>query len=255
MRRSDRLLEILEILQDGRLHRACDIAERLEVSLRTIYRDMDTLVATGAPIDGERGVGYLMRGAVFLPPLGVTLLELEALHLGMAIVGAAADPELQSAARSLQRKIEKVSDATDMAPKSWGVGVYPFAQAELGFVHMPIIRHAIRARERLEIVYEALDGSASIRVIRPLEATYWGRVWTLTAWCDLRYGFRAFRIDRIQECRATGVYFADEAGKTLAEYLAQVDAQMAAEKGYTGDQPKKSPDKTPGLSYLKKRED
>jgi predicted DNA-binding transcriptional regulator YafY len=237
MRRSDRLLEILEILQDGRLHRARDIAERLEVSLRTIYRDMDTLVATGAPIDGERGVGYLMRGAVFLPPLGVTLLELEALHLGMAIVGAAADPELQSAARSLQRKIEKVSDASAMAPKSWGVGVYPFAQAELGFVHMPLIRRAIREKEILEITYTALDGGTSTRCIRPLEAAYWGRVWTLTAWCDLRGGFRAFRIDRIQECSGTKARFADEAGKTLAEYLTLVDAQMAREKAATDDRP------------------
>ena len=101
MRRTDRLFEIIQILRDGKLHRAQDIAERLEVSTRTIYRDMDTLVASGVPVEGERGVGYMVREQISLPPLTLTPEELEALNLGMAIVAEAADPDLKAAALSL----------------------------------------------------------------------------------------------------------------------------------------------------------
>ncbi|PCH73585.1 MAG: transcriptional regulator, partial [Rhodobacteraceae bacterium] len=86
MRRTDRLFDIIQILRDGNLHRAQDIAERLEVSVRTIYRDMDTLTASGVPVQGERGVGYMALEAITLPPLTLTPAELEALNLGMAIV-------------------------------------------------------------------------------------------------------------------------------------------------------------------------
>ncbi|MGB3277759.1 MAG: YafY family protein [Pseudorhodobacter sp.] len=230
MRRSDRLSQIIEIIQDGRLHLARDIAEQLEVSVRTIYRDIDTLVASGIPIEGERGVGYLLREPVFLPPMNLSLVELEALHLGMAIVAQAADGELQSAAASLTRKIGKIATANGNAPKRWGFGVYPFAQAQLGFQHMPLIRKAIRAQEVLVIDYRALDEEVTTRNIRPLQTDYWGRVWTLSAWCDLRQDFRAFRIDRIARCRSTGACFVDEPGKTLQDYLVQVDARMAADK-------------------------
>jgi predicted DNA-binding transcriptional regulator YafY len=230
MRRSDRLSLIIEIIQDGRLHLARDIAEQLEVSVRTIYRDIDTLVASGIPIEGERGVGYLLREPVFLPPMNLSLVELEALHLGMAIVAQAADGELQSAAASLTRKIGKVASANGTAPKRWGFGVYPFAQAQLGFQHMPIIRKAIRAQEVLAINYRALDDKVTTRNIRPLQIDYWGRVWTLSAWCDMRQDFRAFRIDRITRCRSTGECFVDEPGKGLQDYLAQMDARTAAER-------------------------
>ncbi|NNF72520.1 MAG: HTH domain-containing protein, partial [Rhodobacteraceae bacterium] len=86
MRRTDRLFELIQILRDGRLHRATDMAEALGVSQRTIYRDMDTLIASGVPVEGERGVGYMMTAPITLPPLNLTMAELEALHLGMAVV-------------------------------------------------------------------------------------------------------------------------------------------------------------------------
>lgn len=228
MRRSDRLSQIIEIVQDGRLHLARDLAEKLEVSLRTIYRDIDTLVASGVPIEGARGVGYLLREPVFLPPMNLSLAELEALHLGMAIVAQAADTELQTAAAALTRKIGKVATARGKAPKDWGFGVYPFAQAQLGFQHMPTLRKAIRGRQALRIGYRALDGTPSTRSIRPLQIDYWGRVWTLSAWCELRAGFRAFRVDHITHCRPNGTHFTDEPGKRLQDYLAQIDAEMAA---------------------------
>ncbi len=219
MRRSDRLSEIIEIIRDGRLHLARDIAQALGVSVRTVYRDMDTLVASGVPLEGERGVGYLLREPVFLPPMTLSMVELEALHLGMAIVARAADEELQAASRTLLAKVAETASNRRNTPKSWGFGVYPLAQAQLGLKHMPKIRAAIRAGERLRISYHALDDTTTTRTVRPLQIEYWGQVWTLSTWCDLRDAFRAFRIDRISTCERTGQLFKPETGKTLQDYL------------------------------------
>ena len=226
MRRSDRLAEIIKIIQDGRLHVAQDIAERFGVSVRTIYRDFDTLVASGISVDGERGVGYILREPVFLPPMNLSFVELEALHLGMAIIAEAADLELQAAATSLTRKINKVATANGTIPKRWGFGVYPFAQAKIGFKHMPIIRNAISKQEKLKISYLSLGDLASTRIVRPLQIEYWGRVWTVTTWCEKRADFRAFRIDKIVTCILSGEQFNDEPGRNLEDYLAIVDADM-----------------------------
>lgn len=226
MRRSDRLSQIIEIVQDGRLHLARDIAERLDVSVRTIYRDFYTLVASGIPIDGERGVGYMLREPVYFPPMNLSLIELEALHLGMAIVAEAADAELQSASASLTKKVAKVATANGTVPKSWGFGVYPFEQARIGFEFMPTLRRAIQTRDKLKIEYVSLDDQTSTRLVWPLQNAYWGRVWTLTAWCESRNAFRSFRIDRITGCERAGVLFADVPGRTLEDYLEQVDAEM-----------------------------
>ncbi|SDZ40036.1 Predicted DNA-binding transcriptional regulator YafY, contains an HTH and WYL domains [Jannaschia faecimaris] len=230
MRRSERLAEIVEIVRDGRLHLARDIADALEVSLRTIYRDIDTLAASGVPIDGERGVGYILREPVFLPPMALSLIELEALSLGMAIVQEAADEELQSAARSLLGKVGDHASNRRRAPKSWGFGVYAFECAQEGFKHMPLLRRAIRDRMKLRIAYRSLTEQSSERVIRPLQADYWGRVWTCSAWCELRGGFRAFRIDRMLTVETTGKHFEPEPGKTIEDYLKHVDDQMERDR-------------------------
>lgn len=224
MRRTDRLFELIQLLRDGRLHRGKDLAEALGVSLRTLYRDMDTLIASGIPVEGERGLGYMMTAPITLPPLNLTLTELEALHLGLAVVSKAADEELQKAAASLSDKVDAVLPEDRSAPASgWGFAVYPFAEAARGFVHMAPIRAAIRSRRKLEIGYASLeDGTETIRVIRPLQMEYWGRVWTLTAWCELRNDFRVFRVDRIQTLDVLLDEFEEEPGKTLADYLETV---------------------------------
>ncbi len=220
MRRTDRLFDLLLILRDGRLHRAQDLADRLEVSLRTIYRDMDTLIASGVPIAGERGLGYMATAAITLPPLNLSLTELEALHLGMSIVGEAADDELKAAARSLSAKIDAVlPEDRRTPPTGWGFAVYPFADAARGFQHMPAIRGAIRARQKLRVTYRNDKGELTDRVIRPLQIEYWGRVWTATCWCELRGDFRVFRVDRIETLRVLPQLFIEEPGKTLADYL------------------------------------
>ena len=219
MRRTDRLFDIIQILRDGKLHRAQDMAARLEVSVRTIYRDMDTLVASGVPVEGERGVGYMITEAITLPPVSLTVQELEALNLGMAIVAEAADPDLKSAAESLADKIDAVLPTQVIAEAdAWKFAVYPFADAARGFAHMPILRAAIRARQKLRLTYTARDGAVTSRVVRPMHMEYWGRVWTLTAWCELRDNHRVFRVDLIETADALPELFADEPGKTLADY-------------------------------------
>ena len=219
MRRTDRLFEIIQILRDGNLHRAQDIAARLEVSVRTIYRDMDTLVASGVPVEGERGVGYMVREAITLPPVTLTVEELEALHLGMAIVGEAADPDLKRAAQSLASKVDAVLPTeTINEAEQWKFAGYPFANATRGFAHMSVLRAAIKARQKLRLSYCRLDGALTERVIRPLHMEYWGRVWTLTAWCELREGFRVFRVDLIETAAPLPELFVDEPGKRLQDY-------------------------------------
>lgn len=219
MRRTDRLFDIIQILRDGKLHRAQDIADRLEVSVRTIYRDMDTLVASGVPVEGERGVGYMVREQITLPPLNLTTAELEALNLGMAIVAEAADPDLKAAAELLAEKIDAVLPTQVVAEAdTWKFAVYPFADAARGLAHMAPLRAAIKTRQKLHLSYRRIDGTLTERTIRPLHMEYWGRVWTLTAWCELRNGFRVFRIDLIETVKPLPELFTDEPGKRLSDF-------------------------------------
>lgn len=219
MRRTDRLFDIIQTLRDGKLHRAQDIADALGVSVRTIYRDMDTLVASGVPVQGERGVGYVITQAVNLPPLTLTADELEALNLGIAIVAEAADDALKSAAQSLADKIDAVLPERSIAPAdTWKFAVYPFADTVRGFAQMPTLRAAIRARQKLRLTYHSKGDRITTRTIRPLHMEYWARVWTLTSWCELRNDFRVFRVDLVQSAEALPEMFVDEPGKTLADY-------------------------------------
>ena len=224
MRRTDRLFDLIQILRDGRLHRGRDLAEKLGVSLRTIYRDMDTLIASRIPVEGERGLGYMMTAPITLPPLNLTLQELEALHLGLAVVSKASDEEMQEAAASLSAKIDAVLPEDRAAPAAgWGFAVYPFAEAARGFAHMAPLRGAIRSKRKVEITYLDAEGARTTRRVRPLQMEYWGRVWTLTTWCELREDFRVFRVDRIETLDVTLDSFEDEPGRSLADYLASVE--------------------------------
>lgn len=226
MRRTDRLFDLILLLRDGRLHRAEDLARSLEVSVRTIYRDMETLQLSGVPVAGERGMGYMMTAPITLPPLNLTLVELEALHLGMAIVGEVADEELQKGAQTLSAKIDAVLPEDRSAPPTgWGFAVYPFKDAAGGFRFMPQLRTAIRSRQKLLITYATAEGTPSERVIRPLQMEYWGRVWTVSAWCELRGDFRVFRADRIRALKPLAELFVEEQGKSLADFLAQIKSE------------------------------
>ncbi len=218
MRRADRLYALMTRLKDGRLHRAEDLARALGVSLRTIYRDMDTLAGSGVPIEGERGRGFTARAMTTLPPLNLTDDELEALHLGLAAVGAADMDRISAAAESLSKKIEAVlPEDTGMAAKRFGFATYPFAEAAEGFRHMPAFRAAIRARQKLRVT---LTDEEAARDVRPLHLDYWGRIWTAVVWDETGGGFATFRIDRVRDLSPLPGLFVDEPGKRLQDYRA-----------------------------------
>lgn len=214
MRRADRLMQLVQLLRDHDLHRAEDLAKATQVSLRTIYRDMETLAASGVPIEGERGIGYRVTAAITLPPLNLTMTELEAIHLGLAAVGASGDAELAEAARTLSGKLDAVMPE-DRSRAPTGFAIYPFADAARGFQHLPMIRQAIRTRQKLDVV-----DAGKNRTIRPLQLDYWGRLWTCVVWCETSKGFAELRVDQLETVRLLPGLFVDEAGKSLADFKA-----------------------------------
>jgi predicted DNA-binding transcriptional regulator YafY len=214
MPRSDRLVEMIRILRDGRLHRAEDMAERLGVSARTVYRDMDRLIASGVPIEGRRGLGYRATAAVTLPPLNLTMTELEALHLGLAAVARAEDAELRAAALSLSGRIDAVLPEDRDRAGGWSFATPPLGDAVTGFRHMGSLRAAIRARQKLQVTMRDATGT---QVLRPLRLDYWGRVWTLTGWNESTRDFAELRVDRIAALKVLPQLFVDEPGRMLAD--------------------------------------
>jgi predicted DNA-binding transcriptional regulator YafY len=232
MRRADRLFELLQLFRGARLLTGQTIADRLRVHVRTVYRDIDALVANGVPIEGERGVGYVLREPIFLPPLTLTPRELEALHLGVALVDRMTDPELAAAARKLLVKIDSVLPSN--LPRSghdWGVAIYQRPQLARDGALLTQLRQAIRRKEKLSLGYTRLDGTTTQRVVRPLQVEFWGNVWTCTTWCEARADFRVFRLDRIGDCVPTGERFRVESGKRLADYLAGLFSSKPASAG------------------------
>ena len=214
MRRADRLMQLIQILRDGTLHKAADLAAATGVSLRSIYRDMETLAASGVPIEGERGIGYRVTAAITLPPLNLTMTEMEALHIGLSAVGESEDAELSSAAKALLAKLDAVTpEDRSRAPQGSGFAIYPFADAARGFQHLPVMRQAMRTRQKLEVVI----GGAT-RTVRPLQLDYWGRLWTCVVWCETSRGFDDLRVDQIDRLRVLPSLFVDEAGKSLKDY-------------------------------------
>ncbi|QPH54808.1 helix-turn-helix transcriptional regulator [Pontivivens ytuae] len=223
MRRTDRLFEILQLFRGGKLVLGREIAERLEVSLRTVYRDIDTLIASGIPIEGERGVGYILREPLFLPPLALTLEELRALNLGVEMLRQTSDRELTEAADRLLDKINAVAPSRMRELDALReISVYA-ARVVVATPLLSRLRSAIERREVVDIAYESLSGERSRRTIWPLQTEFWGRVWTCASWCELRGAFRVFRVDRIGTCTPTGRTYPDEEGRRYADYLAGLD--------------------------------
>ncbi|MCB2129390.1 MAG: HTH domain-containing protein [Rhodobacteraceae bacterium] len=217
MRRNDRLFELLRLLQDGRLHRGTDLARSLGVSTRTIWRDMATLADRGLPITGERGIGYVLRDPVTLPPVALTKDEFEVLRLGISLVGGAADPVLARASESLRAKIAAVSPA-DVSDTGADTFVFSSAEAAVAAPLLGLLRRA--AREHLTLALSYRDRPPAR--IRPLHLDYWGKVWTLTCWNESINDFSVFRVDLIKSLELDGGAFMPEAGKTVDDYLNRI---------------------------------
>lgn len=218
MRRADRLFEILQLLRGGRLRTARNLAEALEVSTRTIWRDIADLQKQNVPIDGERGVGYMLRDGYFLPPLALTPLEMEALVWGTRLVETYGDTMLAEAARELQIKIATVSGMNN--PEAFrGMAAFSPPAIHMARDWIGAIRLAIGERRKIVIGYRDLKEQLSNRTVRPLNLEFWGRVWTLTAWCEMRADFRVFRCDRIDTLDVLAEQYRDEPGKRFSDYV------------------------------------
>jgi predicted DNA-binding transcriptional regulator YafY len=201
MSRSERLLDLIQTL---RRHRrpvsGNQLAAEHAVSLRTIYRDIQTLVAQGAPIEGEAGIGYILQPGFTLPPLMFSSDEIEALLLGSGMVARAADPALAKAAQNALAKITAVLPANrGNEIEASGLLAGPIKPAVVDRVNLAPLRSAIRAEQKIWIAYHDQDGVATERRIWPITITYCARVRLLAAWCELRENYRHFRTDRIAE--------------------------------------------------------
>jgi predicted DNA-binding transcriptional regulator YafY len=220
VRRADRLFEIIQFMRRKEMARAKDLSEALEVSERTIYRDIQDLVASGVPIEGEAGVGYVLRAGFDLPPLMFKEQEIEALVLGARIVESWADAELAKAASDVIAKVEAViperlrsymANTALLAPEQHYMEPIAFDMAEL--------RRALRNRLKVQFQYRNALAEDSSRTVRPLCLAYFGPIWLLSAWCELRDDFRTFRLDRIDGFEVKGDRFQPENGKTLHDFL------------------------------------
>ena len=199
MPRAQRLLDLIQIL---RRHRrpvnGAALAEELGVSLRTLYRDIQTLNAQGAQIEGEAGIGYVLRPGFMLPPLMFSEEEIEALVLGSRWVARRADRPLRDAARNALAKIMAVlpEEMKDEAEGS-GLLVGPGAPIAAGDAQLTTIRQAMRSERKLRISYLGAKGERTRRVVWPIALGFFDRYRMVAAWCELRQGYRHFRTDRI----------------------------------------------------------
>jgi predicted DNA-binding transcriptional regulator YafY len=223
MRRADRLFEIIQMLRRKELVRARDLGAALEVSERTIYRDVQDLIASGVPIEGEAGVGYVLKAGFDLPPLMFKEQEIEALVLGARIVESWADAELAAAASDVIAKVQAViperlrgymANTALLAP--------PHHYMEPISFDLPQLRQALRKQLKVHFRYRNVSGAESERTVWPLSLAYYGPVWLLAAWCELRADFRSFRLDRMHGFRVEPDRFRAEAGKTLSDFLKRV---------------------------------
>ena len=224
MRRADRLFEIIQYLRTRRtVTTARRLADELEISERTVYRDIQDLMASGVPIDGEAGVGYVLRRGFDLPPLMFTRDEIAALVAGARWVQTWTDPQLGRAAAQALSKIETVAPAALRERMATTPLFMPGSDNAARVAHtLAPIRQAIDTQCKLALRYTREDGTTSERTVLPLGCFFWGSVWTLAAWCELRDDFRSFRLDRIGEIRVQVERFAAVSGRTLADYLRHV---------------------------------
>ena len=223
MRRADRLFHIVQLIRGRRLTTAAFLAERLEVSERTVYRDVADLQHQGVPIEGEAGVGYRLGAGFELPPLMFTQDEAKSLVASVRLAQTWLDPVL---AREAENALGKILSVLPAAVRTAAESLAIYApmtsmgdQARQTIQTLQVAREAVHARCKLRIGYRDMAGGTSERVVRPLGCFFWGKVWTMVAWCESRNDFRNFRIDRIESLAQLEHRFRDEPDKSLALFL------------------------------------
>ncbi len=224
MRRADRLFRLVQMLRSNRAITARQLAERLEVSERTIYRDMQDLSLSGIPVISEPGTGYRLMPGFRLPPLMFDEDEITALLLGARMIKVWTDQSLGKAAERVIEKVQTVlPESRQMEMDVEEILVPDFHVDTLVKERLMLLRSAIRTQQKTRMEYVRADGQSSARVVHPLGLFFWGRVWTLVGWCELRDDFRHFRLDRIRRLVQCTETFEIIAGRSLQDYLRRVD--------------------------------
>ena len=220
MRRADRLFHILQLIRGRRLTTAVFLSKRLDVSARTIYRDIAELQHQGVPIEGEAGVGYRLGAGFDLPPLMFTQEEAKALVASVRLAQQGLDPGLARDAEDALGKILSVLPAAArVAAESLAVYAPLVVVDGENQQRLQKLREAVQSRQKVQLLYRDPQDKTSQRTVRPLGCFFWGKVWTLGAWCEARHDFRSFRVDRIEQLQVLEGSFQQEAGKTLADFL------------------------------------
>ena len=219
MRRADRLFQIVQYLRGRRLTTAAQLAEWLQVSQRTVYRDIQDLERSGVPIEGEAGVGYRLRPEFDLPPLMFTYEEVEALVAGARMIGSWGSPQLKQAAELALAKIAAaLPEPRRIELERTRLYAMSYADPAVGDV-LDTLRHVIAGRVVTLLDYKDAAAKPSTRHVWPLGLYFWGHTWSLAAWCELRQDFRNFRLDRIAGAYSTERQYPDEAGRRLEDFV------------------------------------
>jgi len=222
MSRTERLFDLLQLLRSYKFPvTAARLAERLEVTVRTVYRDITTLQVIGAPVEGEAGLGYILRPGFLLPPLMFASEEIEALVLGARWVAGRGDPALAEAARNALARIravlpltlrEELEDAPLLVGPSTRPGVDPALIA---------IRRAIRQQRKVHLRYRSVEGKASERVVWPFALSFFETTRLMAAWCELRKDYRVFRVDLVEQARVLPSVYPRRRAELLREWHQQ----------------------------------
>jgi predicted DNA-binding transcriptional regulator YafY len=222
MRRADRLFDIIQMLRaTGRPVTAAVLAEQLDVTVRTVYRDVATLQARRVPIEGAPGIGYVLRRGFDLPPLMFTTDELDAIAIGARLVRRIRDPKLhEAAARVLAKVTVVVPEALRAHLASVPLYVSDGSAAAPQGVDPAAVRNAIRERRKMRIGYSDEKGNQTCHTIWPIAMAYYVDATLIGAWCELRNDFRNFRVERILSSQVLQERFQADNGRLMAEWLA-----------------------------------
>jgi len=222
MRKASRLFELIQILRAAKGPvTAARLAESLEVVPRSIYRDIAALQAMRVPIEGGRGVGYLLRPGYTVPPLMFTIEESEAIVLALALLERTGDRELKSAAKRVSQKIvAAVPSALLDTFKSSALHAWGTAAAAPKGIDLATLRRAVRDERKVEFDYCDEQGRLTQRIVWPLALIYYSETVNIVAWCELRQAIRNFRTDRVRESRPLDAFFRGQGERLRREWVA-----------------------------------
>jgi predicted DNA-binding transcriptional regulator YafY len=229
------LFRIVQFLRRGRLLTAQKLAEKLQVSPRTIYRDVRDLQLSGMPVEGEAGVGYTLRLDCDLPPLTFTADELTSMVLGARLVQAWGGTASAAAAKDALARIEAVLPV-ELRERLDTILLYApgFRMQKVLRERLDVLHDACLARHAIGFGYEREDGEPSRRAVRPLALYFFSGVWTLASWCELRDDFRVFRLDRMADVRVLDRTFAQKKGQRLEDFIRKVTSEASSKMPASG---------------------